>query len=177
VIALFDTNSTSYWRGGVPKFKIPLAMLFAELNRKNASLAISTVTLQEMLIYSRHAGVHDQDYQFLTENFQILPFDEPCALAAARLAAEVGSPNRPDRRHARGGSASQEEKDCWQRDAAIAGTAEHYSVGLLVTTDGPLSRDFGALLKCPIHLLREVPLMPSSAPQPPSGQSPDDEQP
>jgi len=174
VIALFDTNIASYWIGGNEKFKFNLAVLMSELKRKEATLALSTVSLQEMLIYSRISGTHDRDYQFIVERFNLLPFDEPCALAAAKLAAGVGSPNRPDRRQARGGSATQEERDVWQRDAAIAGTAEHHGIELLVTGDGPLYRQFRHhLTKCEVRLLQEDPApTASSAPPPPSGQSP-----
>jgi predicted nucleic acid-binding protein len=158
VIALFDTNSASYWIGGNEKFKFRLAQIMGELKRKQGTLALSTVSLQEMLVYSRSNGTHDRDYQFIVERFNILPFDEPCAIAAARLAAAVGSPNRPDRRRTRGGSATQQVRDVWQRDAAIAGTAEHHGVDILVTADATLHTEFrDYLTRCEVRLLEEGP--------------------
>lgn len=158
MIAQFDTNSTSYWLGGNPKFKFSLARVVGDLKRKRATLAISTVTLQELLVFSRQSGSMDRDHQWITERFNILPFDEPCALAAARLSAVVGSPNGPERRRERGRPASRLEKDVWQRDAAIVGTAEHHGVAYLVTADSGMYHNYRHhMSNCQILLLEESP--------------------
>lgn len=169
MIALFDTNAVSYWLGGNEQFRLRLKALIGELRRQRATLAISAVTLQEIMVYARIQGTADKDHAFLAERFNILPFDEPCALAAAKVAALVGSPNRPDKRKARGRAGTHREKDVWQRDAAIAGTAEYHGLDLLVTADGGLHGEFRHhLTKCEVRLLEEDPVpMPEEGSKPP----------
>ena len=135
---LFDTNVVSYWMGGVPDFKMPIEALLGEF--RSPQLFMSVVSLQEILVYSRIHGSAEKDHDFLATRFNFLLFDESSAISAARLAAVVGSPNRPEGRKL--GKVAPEAKDVWQRDAAIAGTAETQGLDLLVTSDADFCRTF-----------------------------------
>lgn len=144
-----------------------------ELRLARAILYLSTVSLQEILSYSRFKGQGDEDYAFLAERFTFLAFDVPCALAAARLAALMGSPRRADRRRA--GPVAPQAVDAWQRDAAIAGTAVHHGLDLLVTCDGAFARDFGPHLQpCSTRLISSL---DKPAVAPPSKGAPPDQPP
>jgi predicted nucleic acid-binding protein len=155
VKAPFDTNAAAYWMAGSPRFHLPLKQLLNELRGQRATLFLSAVSLQEILVFSRTRGTADDDHAFLLERFNVLPFDEPCALTAARLAALLGSPRRPDRRKA--GPVSDLAVDIWQRDAAIAGTAEQYGMELLVTCDRRLRDDFSPHVNCGVRLIEGYP--------------------
>jgi predicted nucleic acid-binding protein len=94
----------------------------------------------------------DETLAFINERFNILAFDEPCALAAAALAARVGVPKKKGTKRER-----RDIIDAWQRDAAIAGTAAHHAFDVLLTANGRHFSGFAPYLPCEVRVLDPLP--------------------
>jgi hypothetical protein len=95
VNALFDTNVPIYWRGDNPRFRFRLKVLIAELRRKRATLFLSVVSLQEILIFSRIKGTADADCDWLAERFNFLPLtSNRSAVVSPRWYASSNSNSR-----------------------------------------------------------------------------------
>lgn len=81
---LFDTNAIAYWLGGEPSFKPALSGLVKKLKKQKAAFYISTVSVQEILVFARINREYERTLQFLRDHFATLPFDERTAIEAAR---------------------------------------------------------------------------------------------
>jgi predicted nucleic acid-binding protein len=126
VRVLFDSNVLVYWMGGNQRFKPSLGAFLSR--HRDLTKFISTVTLQELLVYTRTADEERRTNDFL-RGFQVLPFDEPTARAARDLSVSIEL--------SRG--AKQADVDVWQRDLSILATAVTKNMAAIVTANG---RDF-----------------------------------
>ena len=143
---LFDTNAVAYWLGGVAQFKSALAGLIRELKKKKSSLYVSTVTVQEMLVYALVIETGDATLEFLHDKFAILPFDERAALAAAKIGAI----------HPMTRETKPPERNVWHRDIAILGTAFAHGMDRIVTANEKDFAPYGDLVPCELYVLRPI---------------------
>jgi predicted nucleic acid-binding protein len=143
---LFDTNAIAYWIAGEARFKPALSGLLRKLRKQKASYYLSTVSIQEMLIFARITRTSDQTLQFLRGHFTVLPFDERAAIEAARIGAE-----RPADK-----GAAITVRDVWQRDIAILGTASAHGLDMVVTANERDFAPYSELVSCEIHILRAL---------------------
>jgi predicted nucleic acid-binding protein len=126
---LFDTNMVSRWMDGDEDFRPPLKGFINRVRKRGAVFFVSAVTTQELMVHAIRAGAEQQAKAFLQQHFTALELDERAALFAARLGAALPP--------ARG--SKQGERDLWQRDVAILGTAVAHDIDAVVTANG---RDF-----------------------------------
>lgn len=144
---LFDTNAIAYWLAGEPSFKPALSGLFKKrLKKHKATLYVSTVSVQEILVFARINRTSDQTLQFLRDKFAVLPFDERVAIEAARIGAE-----RPA-----GKGAPVTIRDTWQRDIAILGTASVHGLDMVVTANERDFAPYAELVPCEIYVLSAI---------------------
>jgi predicted nucleic acid-binding protein len=134
---LWDTNVVAYWLSDDATFRHELTKAVADFASR--SFFVSAVTTQELMVWARVGGHTDETYAFLSESFTPLDFNEACALEAARLAALTSRPasTRKATKQTKG-----ERRDAiahWQRDAAIAATASHHGLDVLLTAN---AKDF-----------------------------------
>jgi predicted nucleic acid-binding protein len=136
-LVLFDTNVVSYWHAGDKRFRAPLHRVLGELRRDKAAFFISAVTIQELGQWAIVANALPALTQFISAaRLQVLPFDGPCTLQAARLQAAHG-PQVVKK------SEREEMRAQWHHDAAIVGTAGHHGLAMVVTTDKALAQRYG----------------------------------
>ncbi len=143
---LFDTNAVAYWLGGVVQFKPALAGLVRDLKKRKASLCVSSVTVQEMLVYALVNENGDATLEFLHKKFAVLPFDERAALAAAGIGAK-----QPLTRETK-----SLERNIWHRDLAILGTAFAHGMDRIVTANEKDFVPYRELVPCEIYILRPI---------------------
>jgi predicted nucleic acid-binding protein len=114
-----------------PALQPALDKLFSDANRANATLAITSVTVQEFLVRPRQLGEEQwHRARAIVDNFEVLSFDRAAAEEAAKIerykAASLGTSNT-------------EAKKIWFRDAAIVGTAIAKGAARVFTHDGPMA--------------------------------------
>lgn len=143
---LFDTNAITYWLLGEPSFKPALAGLVRKLKKHKATYYVSTVSVQELMVFARLNRTSDQTLQFLRNHFAVLPFDERAAIEAARIGAE-----RPATK-----GASIALRDVWQRDIAILGTAAAHGLDMIVTANEKDFAPYADLVSSEIQMLRAI---------------------
>jgi predicted nucleic acid-binding protein len=147
---LFDSCAVSYWYGEVEQFRDALHKAFQVIRKEKLDLYISVITKQELLAYPQSLEQIEQLENFIKEHFNVLDFLEEPANAAAKY----------QRQHPIGRVKPKSEgrllADIWFRDAAIAGTAIHYQMPLIVTADIEFSERLSAYGKYvgQIELLR-----------------------
>ncbi|AKT36359.1 type II toxin-antitoxin system VapC family toxin [Chondromyces crocatus] len=144
---LFDTNVVSYWMGDQAPFRVPLRRALSSF-KAHPTFYISTVSLQELMVFARVHGDVEQTLGFVGERFNVLSFDEPCAISAAALAVRVGVPRKKGTKQER-----RAVINAWQRDAAIAGTAAHHGIDILLTANGKHFTQFLPYLGCEVRVL------------------------
>lgn len=144
---LCDTNVISYWLAGEPSVQHGLQRARADFGR--ATFFVSVVTTQELMVWARLRGKPDGTYAFLASHFTSLDFTEPCALEAARLAALAGHPKKK----AKDGTKAErrEAVASWQRDAAIAATANQHGLDVLFTANEKDFQRFAPNLSCKLR--------------------------
>lgn len=143
---LFDTNAIACWLGGEPSFKPALSGLIKKLKKQKAAFYISTVSVQEMLVFARINREYERTLQFLRDHFATLPFDERTAIEAARIGAE----------HPPAKGAANTIRDSWQRDIAILGTASAHGLDMVVTANERDFAPYADLVACEIEILRAL---------------------
>ncbi|EYF02164.1 type II toxin-antitoxin system VapC family toxin [Chondromyces apiculatus] len=148
---LFDTNVVSYWMGDQAPFRAPLRWTLSSF-KVEPTFYISAVSLQELMVFARAHGDVEATLGFVGERFNVLAFDEPCAIRAAALAARVGAPTKKGARRER-----RALVNAWQRDAAIAGTAARHGMDVLVTANGKHFTQFLPYLTCEVRVLDPAP--------------------
>lgn len=129
--ALFDTCSISYWHGGIRKFQAALVKAMEIIRKENLVLLVSAVSIQELISWVAMQGpdaVRDFE-KFIHDHFNVLDYLENCARQAAFFQA------RNPVQKVKPKSEMRQAVDVWFRDAALAGTAIHYSVPMIVTGD------------------------------------------
>lgn len=146
---LRDTNVVSYWMGGHPDHVHPLKKAVADFGQ-GATFFVSAVTTQELMVFARLAGDPEQTFAFLGSRFTTLDFTEACALEGARFAAQAGRPTR-----AKTGKKGERKEaiGIWQRDAAIAATANHHGLDVLFTANAKDFAPFEAFLSCKLRTM------------------------
>lgn len=144
---LFDTNMVSRWMVGDRDYQAPLKTLVRRLQKAKSKFFVSAVTVQELLVFARLTRGEQKALRFLSETFTTLPLDHRAAVEAARLGA-----SRPPAR-----GAAQAERDLWQRDVAILGTAAVHELDAVVTANGRDFLPFQDFVACEIRVVEKVP--------------------
>lgn len=136
-------------------------------------LLVSPVSFQELLSWVATQGTDAvRDFEkFMREHFNVLDFLEDCARHAAYF--QAGNPIQKIKPK----SEMKQVVDVWFRDAALAGTAIHYHLPLIVTGDRRFAENIRAYAGFTgrVELLEETVMItvPSPAsPQPGDGAQP-----
>lgn len=143
---LFDTNIVAYWSAGKEGFAPVIRAHLRKIRKRNATFYISSVTVQEMLVFSGAARYQEQTNAFFAaESLTVLPFDEPAAKRAARICHSIA----PER-------LKSAERSGWHRDLAILGTAVAADMDQLVTANGKDFEKFVDSVSVEIVTLQEM---------------------
>jgi predicted nucleic acid-binding protein len=143
---IFDTNVVSFYLGGDPAFRPGLQGLVNQLKRRQGRLYVSTVTVQEFLVFAAVNDKLERARQILYSTFTPLPFDERAAVKAAELGGRMPLAK----------TASGSERNRWHRDIAILGTALAHGMDRVVTADEKDFSPFRDLLSCTIEVVRPI---------------------